>query len=1650
MNTRASAKKRNLSSGQIFAHNQIMSKADGSNEDTFGACGDSVEQSTNLQTANKENQSAFVSLENVDDGGADEHGTGSAVATAQGAVSRRLFGPNVLQTTVKDADNGLTKNSSALMDLRRWVQEKRQMVAMQKELEALEMEEQQVHDRRMAHAAVLTNPSSAIQVAHAIQPPVIPMYGRRGTHLTVEQLKGYIDPFSGDNSVKVKEWTTQFGHVMESLRAEPTELLQLGRQMLTGTAALYVLGKVFYTWKDLSDVLIKKFHRVISMREIYEQLQARRLGADERLHHYIIVMTKISEQAGPNQQMEEAELLQWIVGGVSDNSVDLSILLACRTLDELCGRAEEYERRRAERVRLAASHAAWVAKQKSKDTRSVGTTNVVRPKKTMAETKCFNCNQMGHLSSTCTQPKSKKEDCYICKQTGHLARECPTKKVALVNDVFVDVTDWYADVQRNEEDALNEREQVRVEYCTEMGNLKSLKLNCILDTGSPASFVRRSCVPAHLLTNKRLQPSEFSGIGNNKLFGFGYVSAVLSLRHTKTNVRFFILPDEVLPTDVLLGREFLQSCGIKLYFSSSQKLAALKFHNVLNNYCMQMALKSNKIPALQADDLKSNQMLLNCETVMHDIIRKGPMDTVDVLSAMQSVYRISHICDQAFVNACQKYLLSDVQCIPRAAANNIGLVVQNGMKQVEVIDELKNYGNVDVALTVDKNGDRCSIDRALIQATQAECASPRCLVTDGSHSPNIAQERLDDKTSVDGINDVDFDIMNINIIDSKDSGVEIGDMFGKQFAENCRFLIDNVYYGEVRPQVLPEMNELNIRLTTDVPIFVPPRRLSYHDKEVVKGIVAELMQKGTIRPSSSEYAAPIVLVKRKSGDPRLCCDYRALNKSTLRDNFPIPLIDDCVEFLGGKVCFSILDLKNGFHQVKVAANSVKYTSFVTPNGQYEWTHMPFGLKNGPAVFQRFITNIFRDMIEEGELIIYIDDILIATTSVEENLRILEKTFKRLVDYGLEVKLPKCKLIQSQIDYLGYVADCHGVRPNDSHIQSIVNFPQPSNMKTLQSCLGLFSYFRRFVCGFSKIAHPLTNLLKKDTKFVFDENCRSAFEILKGELIKAPILCIYSATRETELHTDASSHGFGAVLLQKQDDGKWHPVSYYSKKSSDAESKLHSFELETLAVIYGIKKFEPYLKGISFRIVTDCSALQLTLSKKNINSRIARWALELENYDYTVIHRKGIQMGHVDALSRNVSNVVAVITAEEVDFNLQITQGRDQVIKALRDRLEVEPSELFALENGLVYKRINESHLALYVPSEMERNVIQLIHEKIGHLGVNKCFNQIRQHYWFPAMKVKIQKYIDVCLRCIMHSEPPRVSRTIHMIPKKPVPLDTLHLDFYGPLPNIKSKKRYILGMVDAFTKFVKLYSANATSTKEVCACLLKYFEYYGRPRRVIVDRASCFTSNEFKLFMENNNIQLIKVATASPQANGQIERVNRVLTPMIGKLSEVKNQSDWSRILGHVEYALNNSISSTTNNSPSILFFGVSQRGPVVDPLTEYIDEHVRGDERNLTKLREKADEAIQSMQRKSEAYHAQKTRPAKQYNVGDYVVIRNVDTSVGNNKKLIPKFKGPYTIHKVLPNDRYVIKDIDNYPITQMPYVGVLEAARIKHWMRE
>lgn len=353
-----------------------------------------------------------------------------------------------------------------------------------------------------------------------------------------------------------------------------------------------------------------------------------------------------------------------------------------------------------------------------------------------------------------------------------------------------------------------------------------------------------------------------------------------------------------------------------------------------------------------------------------------------------------------------------------------------------------------------------------------------------------------------------------------------------------------------------------------------------------------------IRPSNSPYASAIVLVKKKSGKIRMCVDYRALNKLTVRDNYPLPLIEDCIDYLQNKRFFSVLDLKSGFHQVQMDPESVKFTAFVTPFGQYEYLKMPFGLKNAPAVFQRFINGIFRDMIDDRRIIVYMDDILIATENFDEHKRLVREVLERINLRALELNIDKCKFGFAEIDYLGYSVTSSGIRPNNSHIKSIQNFPVPTNAKQLQSCIGLFSYFRRFVPLFSQIAKPLQNLLKRDSPYNFKDECLNAFNELKSRLVKSPVLAIYSPERETELHCDASSIGFGSVLLQRQDDKKFHPISYFSKTASGAESKYHSFELETLSIIYALRRFRPYLEGIAFTIVTDCNSLTMTLEKKS--------------------------------------------------------------------------------------------------------------------------------------------------------------------------------------------------------------------------------------------------------------------------------------------------------------------------------------------------------------------------------------------------------------------------------------------------------------------
>lgn len=310
------------------------------------------------------------------------------------------------------------------------------------------------------------------------------------------------------------------------------------------------------------------------------------------------------------------------------------------------------------------------------------------------------------------------------------------------------------------------------------------------------------------------------------------------------------------------------------------------------------------------------------------------------------------------------------------------------------------------------------------------------------------------------------------------------------------------------------------------------------------------------------------------------------------------------------------------------------------------------------------------------------------------------------------------------------------------------------------------------------------------------------------------------------------------------------------------------------------------------------------------------------------------------------------------------------------------------------------------------------------------------------MKAKIRTHIQNCIKCISFSKPSgKVEGFIYGIPKGNVPFEVVHVDHFGPVDRTDAVKKHVLVIVDAFTKHVRFYAVKSTTTRETIGCLKEYFRMYSRPRILVSDRGTSFTSKEFEDFMLETNIKHIKVATGSPQANGQIERYNRVLAPALGKLYAGK---DWYKSLGEIEFAINNTVNRTTGKTPSELLYGVKQRGYVIDKLREFVLDQDEEKIRDLVEIRGAAAEKIERMRKDNEQYVNTKRKAAREYAEGDLVVIKNFETTGG---KLVPSYQGPYRVLKRLRNDRYVVADIEGCQISQRPYKGTWEASNMKPW---
>lgn len=842
------------------------------------------------------------------------------------------------------------------------------------------------------------------------------------------------------------------------------------------------------------------------------------------------------------------------------------------------------------------------------------------------------------------------------------------------------------------------------------------------------------------------------------------------------------------------------------------------------------------------------------------------------------------------------------------------------------------------------------------------------------------------------------------------------------------------HYKPVQTEEAPIL--LKIFLKDDMPVSQRPRRLSIAEQQVVERQVDEWLQNGIIQVSYSEYSSPLVLVKKKDGAIRVCVDYRLLNRKIVKDEFPLPVIDDLIDKLRGARVFSVLDLKNGFFHLKVSDESIKYTSFVTHHGQFEFLRAPFGLSTSPKMFMRFVTIIFRDLISQGILMIFIDDILIPAQDEIEALQRLKQVLEVSSRFGLEINWKKAHLIQREILYLGHVIKEGEVRPSTEKTDVVARYPEPRNIKQLHSFVGLTGYFRKYIEDYAMIAKPLTDLLKKNEEFSFGAEQRTAFKTLKQKLISGPVLKIFDIRLRTEMHTDASCLAYSAILMQYHPNSGLHPVYYMSRKTNDAQSRYTSYELEALAIIEGVKKFRHYLYGIHFKIVTDCKAFELTLKKKDLTPKVARWVLLLDEYDYEIEHRVGTKMRHTDALSR----IPFVATVSTLNEEIRSAQNDDEGLKAIKEILKKNPYNDYWVDNGLLFKGEQKQ---LVVPKSLEKEIMKRVHSN-GHFAKIKMKELLARDYYIRDIDKKIEEFLRSCIPCLMAMRKEgKQEGWLNPIEKESIPFDTLHIDHIGPLTETKKLYNYILTVIDSFTKFVWLFPTKSTSSKETLNKLRIHQQIFGNPRRIVSDRGTAFTSNEFEDYCKEENIQHVRITTGLPRGNGQVERVHRVLIPALTKLC-IENPTLWYRHVSRVQRALNSTFHRSIHTTPFELLMGAKMRNKEDIEIVELLEEEIISQyDENREIIREQAKEHILKIQEENRRGFNKKRKKSFEYMEGDLVAIKR--TQFGPGLKLKPKYLGPYKVTKCKRNDRYDVEKDD--PSAEGPIKTSSSADQMKKW---
>ena len=414
-------------------------------------------------------------------------------------------------------------------------------------------------------------------------------------------------------------------------------------------------------------------------------------------------------------------------------------------------------------------------------------------------------------------------------------------------------------------------------------------------------------------------------------------------------------------------------------------------------------------------------------------------------------------------------------------------------------------------------------------------------------------------------------------------------------------------------------------------------RVPLHLRDDLRGELRKMEEQGVIEPSSSPWASPVVLVRKKNGKIRFCCDYRSVNKLIKHDSYPLPRVEDLLQVTQGSNFFSVLDQRSAYWAIPVEEQSREVTAFITEFGLHQWTRQPFGLKTSPGVFQRVMEDLLGNM-NWHRAVVYLDDVIVFSRTLEEHLESLRELLQKFRQSGLKLSPEKCCVAASEVIFLGHHLDADGIRPAEEKVEAIRTWPAPTSPRALRQFLGFLGYYQQYIPDYSKKAAVLTDLLKKTTSYQWTDECQRSFQNLKEDIMKYRVLKFPDVEKEFVLTTDGSGTGWGAELKQEQG-----VIAFASGKWSDTELNWSATEKELGAVVKATEKFRHYLLGKAFKLRTDHQALRF-LHRSKSTGKLFRWMEKLQEFEYTVEHVPGHSIPHVDALSRQDAPVA--MRAEE--------------------------------------------------------------------------------------------------------------------------------------------------------------------------------------------------------------------------------------------------------------------------------------------------------------------------------------------------------------------------------------------------------------------